>query len=83
MNTSPKHRKLISSLLLVCSVVSLLLFFQVRYLPTPSLQMYEQFSGGTLERYPLWLFSGSLVRVVLILTAALAVWNFRLCRRQS
>jgi hypothetical protein len=83
MNTSPKHRRLVSGLLLACSVVSLLLFFQLRYLPTPSLQMYEQFTGGTLRPYPFWLFTGSLVRGVLILTAALAVWNFRMCRRQS
>ena len=100
MNTSLKHRQLISGLLLVCSVVSLLLFFQLRYLPTPpgingqalaayfsgghttALQMYELFTGGVLERYPFWHFS-SLVPAILVLTAGLAVWNYRLCRRQT
>jgi hypothetical protein len=100
MSISPKHHTLISGLLLICSVVSLLLFLQLRYYPGPpgingqaleaafssgssSLQMYERFTGGTLARSQFWLFSRSFVPAVLVLTIALAVWNFRICRRQS
>jgi hypothetical protein len=89
MNTSPKHRQLISGLLLVCSVVSLLLYLQLKFLATPpgiggqsAIQMYERFTGGVLERWPFWHF-GSLVPAILVLTAALAIWNYRLCRRQA
>jgi hypothetical protein len=35
MNTSYHHRKFISGLLLFCSIVSLLFYLQLRYLPTP------------------------------------------------
>jgi hypothetical protein len=80
---------LISGLLLVCSVGSLLLFLQSRYLPTPpgidgqALAMYERFTGGVVERSHYWHFSRSFVPAILVLTAALAVWNFRLCRRET
>ena len=88
MNTSPKHRKLISGLLLGCSVVSLLLYLLSAYLPTPPgingqvLAMYERFTGGVAEHSHFWYCSRSIVPAVLVLTAALAVWNFRICRRQ-
>jgi hypothetical protein len=87
MNTSHKHRRLIGGLLLICSVGSLLLYLQARYLPPPSandqvLAMYERFTGGVAERTYFWHFSRSFVPAVLALTAALAVWNFRLSRRQ-
>ena len=88
MSTSPKHRKLISSLLLVCSVGSLLLFLQSRYLPTPpgfegqALAMYERFTGGVVERSDFWHFSRNFVPAILVVTAALAVWNYRLFRRE-
>ena len=99
MSISPKHHTLISGLLLICSVASLLLFLQWRYYPAPpgingqalaaafsgssSLQIYERFTGGTLVRSHFWQFSRSFVPAVLVLTVALAVWNFRICRRQS
>jgi hypothetical protein len=89
MNTSPKHRQLISRLLLVCSVVSLLLYLQMKYWATPpgvggqsAIQIYERLTGGVLEGWSFWHF-GSLVPAILVLTAALAAWNFRLCRRQA
>jgi hypothetical protein len=89
MNTSPKHRQLISGLLLACSVVSLLLYLRMKYWAPPpgiggqsALQMYERFTGGVLEGAPFWHF-GSLVPAILVLTAALAAWNFRQCRRQA
>ena len=100
MSISPKHHTLISGLLLICSVVSLLLFLQLRYYPAPPgisgqalaaafssgsspLQMYERYTGGTLTHSHFWQFSRSFVPAVLVLTVALAVWNFRMCRRQS
>jgi hypothetical protein len=97
MITAPKHQRLIGGLLLICSLISLLMFLEWRYFAAPpgidgqalaeafstqSAQMYERFTGGALARSHLWHFSGAFVPAMLVLTAALAVWNFRLCRRQ-
>ena len=98
MNTAPKHHKLIGGLLLACSITSLLIFVECRYFAPPpgingqalaaafssqSVSLYERFTGGAIVRSHLWHFASALVPAMLVLTAALAVWNFRLCRRQT
>jgi len=90
--TTLKHHKWISGLLLISSVVSLLLFLQPRYFPTPpgmdgqaltaalrsGHSMYELFAGGAMQRSHFSDLSRSLVPAILVLTVALALWNFRL-----
>jgi hypothetical protein len=97
MNTCPKHQRWISGLLLVSSVVSLLLFLQPRYFPTPpdmdgqaltaalssGHSMYELFARGAMQRSHLSDLSRSLVPAILVLTVALALWTFGLWRRQT
>ena len=95
--TTLKHHKWISGLLLICSVVSLLLFLQMRYFPTPpgidgqaltaafssGHSMYELFTRGVMQRSHFSDLSQSLVPAILVLTVALALWNFGLWRRQT
>lgn len=90
MSTAPRH-KLVGGLLLICSLLSLLLFLQARYFaPQPGIDgqalaaafMQGRFTGGAMVHSHLWHVGAIIVPGMLLLTAGLAAWNFRLCRRQ-
>jgi hypothetical protein len=97
MNTTPKHHKWISSLLLICSLLSLMLFIQLKCFPTPpgsdgraltaalnsGQSLYEMFAKGALQNSQFSDLGRCFVPAILVLTAALAAWNFSLCRRQA
>ena len=97
MSTSSKDQRFISGLLLVCSVASLLLFLSyapkrpgidgetlaAAFNTHSVIHMYELFAAGALERgHHFSLFNQTSVSAILILTAALALWNFALSRKE-
>jgi len=97
MSTPPKHHKLISSLLLICSLLSLILFIQIKYFPAPpgmdgqaltaalnsGQTAYELFTRGAFQRSHFSDLWHSVTPAMLIFTAALAAWNLSLCRSQT
>ena len=90
MGAAQRH-KLIGGLLLIWSVFSLLLFLRVTYFAAPlgidgqapeaALRCGRSMEGAMVQsnlRY----VGRIIVLVVLLLTAGLAAWNLKLCRRQ-